>query len=97
MVGSKQRKMFRPGAIRNNLPAPAAKCSTMGPSESAGKKVSAPTIRNDRDEQAHEQANRWWERAQPAGVTFLSTMDPAIAIAGIIIRKRPTSMSAASE
>ena len=31
----------------------------------------------------------------PAGVTFLSTIDPAMANAGMIIRKRPMSMSAA--
>ena len=50
--------------LRSSLPAPISRCSTIGPSESAGKKVSAPTIRITADQQHDEQRRRDRERAR---------------------------------
>ncbi len=65
-----------------------------GPSDSAGKKVSAPTITITPTEQPGEERRRWWGRCPgPAAPIFLPTIEPAMASAGTIIRKRPTSMA----
>ena len=66
----------------------------MGPSDSAGKNVSAPTMTTTADQQHREQCGRWWGTCPGSGgTTFLPTIDPAMPSAGTIIRKRPTSMS----
>ena len=46
------------GLLRRSWPASIAKCSAIGPSASAGKKVSAADDQDHRDEQRHEQRRR---------------------------------------
>ena len=45
------------------------------------------------DEQADEQAAIGREGADDAGTVFLAASEPAIAIAGMITKKRPTSIA----
>src|SRR5207237_79790 len=66
----------------------------MGPSDSAGKKVRAPTISTTETSRPTKSQPLVGKVPGPAGVTLLSTIDPAMANAGMIIRKRPLSMSA---
>src|SRR4029453_11189113 len=65
------------------------KCSTMGPSDNAGKKVSAPTIITTLTKSTVKRIPFVGKVPRLAGTTFLPTKEPAIAKAGTIIKKRP--------
>src|SRR4026209_2666655 len=68
------------------------KCSTIGPSTSAGKKVSAPTMMITPIRSTTKRTPSVGNVPAEGGTTFLPTSDPAIASAGTIIRKRPASI-----
>jgi hypothetical protein len=69
------------------------KCSTTGPSERAGKNVSAPTITITPTSRLTNSGP--WVGKVPAetGTSFFCARLPAAASKGIIIRKRPNSMA----
>ena len=60
----------------------ASRCSTIGPSASAGMKVSAPTRTIVADEQRDEERRVRRQRAADAGTSFFFASEPAIASTG---------------
>src|SRR5207245_461483 len=79
------------------FPEAAARCSMMLPSDSAGKKVRAPTITTTDTSRTANVEPLVGKVPRLGGTTFLPTIDPAMPSAGRIIRKRPASMSRPSE
>src|SRR6478735_6331376 len=77
------------------VPAVIARCSTIGPSASAGKKVRPPIIRMTPTTRPMNRPPVVGNVPTDGGTDFLSASDPAIAIAGMIIQKRPTSIAMA--
>ena len=73
-----------------------ARCSTIGPSASAGKKVRPPMMRITPTSRPTNSAP--WVGNVPAdgGTVFFATSEPAIAIIGMIMKKRPTSIASAA-
>ena len=69
------------------------KCSTTGPSVSAGKKVSAPTIRTTPTSRPTNKGPFVGKVPADAGITFLLARLPATASSGMIMRKRPISIA----
>src|SRR5262249_60472828 len=91
-----QRSLGAFGCHQYTFPVAATKCSTIGPSDRAGKKVSAPTIRIT---PTNSPVNRrpWVGNVPgPGGTVFLPIIEPAIPRIGMIMRKRPTIMVMAS-
>ena len=77
------------------MPAIIAKCSTIGPSASAGKKVSPPMIRITPTTRPMNRPPVVGNVPADGGTDFFSASEPAIAIAGMIIQKRPTNIAMA--
>src|SRR5262249_5181926 len=77
---------------QKSFPVPARKCSTIGPSASAGKNVNAPTMTITPISRMTNSGPLVGNVPAEGGTIFLFTNDPAIANAGTIIRKRPASM-----
>src|SRR5215470_3581792 len=72
-----------------------ARCSTIGPSARAGKKVRPPTITITPTTRPTNSPPVVGNVPADAGTVFLAASEPAIAMAGMIIQKRPTSMATA--
>ena len=70
-------------------------CSTIGPSASAGKKVRPPTIRITPTSRPTNSPPWVGKVPAEAGSVFLAASEPAIAIAGMIMKKRPTNIATA--
>ena len=81
--------------VQNTVPAVIAKCSTIGPSASAGKKVRPPTIRITPTTRPTNSPPVVGKVPSDGGTDFFAASDPAIAIAGTIIQKRPTNIATA--
>src|SRR6185369_9238572 len=69
------------------------RCSTIGPSESAGKNVSAPTITITPTSRPAKSGPCVGKVPAEGGVSFLAPSEPAAASSGISIRNRPASMT----
>ena len=69
-----------------------ARCSTIGPSASAGKKVRPPMIRITPTTRPTNRPPVVGKVPADAGTDFLAASAPAIAIAGMIMKKRPTNI-----
>src|SRR5947199_8042975 len=65
----------------------------MGPSESAGKNVNAPTITTTPTSSDTKRGPCVGSVPAEVGVYFLAASDPAAASSGTIIRKRPISIA----
>jgi hypothetical protein len=78
------------------VPAVIARCSTIGPSASAGKKVSPPMIRITPTTRPTNRPPVVGNVPADGGMDFLPANEPAIAIAGTIMKKRPTNIALAS-
>ena len=74
-------------------PAIIARCSTTGPSARAGKKVSPPTIRMTPTRRPTNRPPSVGKVPAEGGSVFLAASEPAIAMAGMITKKRPTSIA----
>src|SRR6185437_12993993 len=81
---------------QNTVLALPARCSTMGPSASAGKKVRPPMIRITPTTRPTNRPPVVGNVPIEAGIDFFSASEPAIAIAGTIMKKRPTNIALAS-
>ena len=77
-------------------PATAAKCSTIGPSASEGKKVRPPMISTTPTRRPTNRPPWVGKVPEEAGTVFLAASEPAMASAGILMKKRPTSIATAS-
>src|SRR5207253_9144306 len=88
-----RRLLARMYAHQNTCPEAPAKCSTMFESPRAGKKVNAPTMRITATRRPTNSVPLVGKVPGPAGTVFLPAIEPAIASAGRIIMKRPTSMA----
>src|SRR5262249_11957859 len=77
------------------VPAAIASCSTIGPSARAGKNVSPPTMTMTPTTRPTNSVPVVGKVPADAGTDFLTTSEPAIAMAGTIIRKRPTNIATA--
>src|SRR5450631_4525825 len=80
---------------QNRVLALPARCSTIGPSASAGKKVKPPTIRMTPTTRPTNRPPVVGKVPADAGTIFFAASEPAIAMAGTIIQKRPTNMATA--
>jgi hypothetical protein len=69
------------------------KCSTKGPSESAGKKLKAPTMITTVISQMIKRGVWVGKVPTEGGTCFLRTKEPAMASAGIINQYRPNNMA----
>ena len=69
-----------------------ARCSTIGPSDSAGKKIKPPMIRMTLTNSTMNVPPLVGNVPLDGGTTFLATSEPATAIIGTMNRKRPNSM-----
>ena len=67
----------------------------MGPSASAGKKVSPPTITITPTTRPTKRPPVVGNVPAEGGTDFLAASEPAIAMAGMIIQKRPTNIATA--
>ena len=67
----------------------------MGPSASAGKKVRPPTIRITPTTRPTNRPPVVGNVPADGGTIFLAASEPAIAMAGMIIQKRPTNIATA--
>ena len=67
----------------------------MGPSASAGKKVSPPTMRMTPTTRPMKRPPVVGKVPADGGCVFFAARDPAMAIAGMIIQKRPTYIATA--
>ena len=67
----------------------------MGPSASAGKKVRPPTIRITPTSSPMNSPPWVGKVPAEAGSVFLAASEPAIAMAGMIMKKRPTNIATA--
>ena len=81
-------------SIRTSVPASISEVLDDRAQRSAGKKVSAPTMRITPTSSPTNSAP-WSGRCRPGGTVFLPTIEPAIASTGTIIRKRPISIASA--
>src|SRR6185436_11926654 len=81
---------------QNTWPAFIARCSTMGPSASAGKKVRPPMIRITPTTRPTNNPPVVGNVPADGGIDFLAAREPAIAIAGTIMKNRPTNIELAS-
>ena len=72
-----------------------ASCSTIGPSASAGKKVRPPTITITPTTRPMNRPPVVGNVPADGGTDFLAASEPAIAMAGMIIQKRPTNIAIA--
>src|SRR6185312_4029269 len=81
---------------QNRVLALPARCSTIGPSASAGKKVRPPMIRITPTTRPTNRPPVVGNVPADAGTDFLAASEPAIAIAGTIMKKRPTNIELAS-
>src|SRR6201989_223084 len=72
-----------------------ARCSTIGPSASAGKKVRPPIIRITPTTKPTNRPPVVGSVPAEGGIDFLAASEPAIAIAGAIMKKRPTNIAGA--
>src|SRR5262249_9344850 len=79
----------------NNVPEVIAKCSTMGPSASAGKKVRPPMITMTPTTRPTNSPPVVGNVPAEGGTDFFSASEPAMAMAGMIIQNRPTSIATA--
>ena len=79
--------------MQNRVPALIASCSTIGPSASAGKKVRPPTIRMTPTTRPTNRPPVVGNVPADGGIDFLAASEPAIAMAGMIIQKRPTNIA----
>src|SRR5271163_1344662 len=70
-----------------------SRCSRIGPSASAGKKVSAPTIRITPTRSTVNNGVLTGNVPAEGGASFFCARLPATASIGTIIRKRPTSIA----
>src|SRR5207253_2393426 len=77
------------------VPAVIARCSTIGPSASAGKNVRPPTIRITPTVSPTNSPPVVGNVPADGGIDFFAASEPAIAIAGTIIQKRPTNIATA--
>src|SRR5581483_9473477 len=82
--------------LQNMVPECIRKCSTIGPSASAGKKGNAPTIRMTPISKTTNSGVLTGKEPTEGGTIFLAARLPAMPIIGMIIRKRPTSMASPS-
>src|SRR5262249_12498185 len=80
---------------QNVVPATIANCSARGPSASAGKKVRPPTIMITPTTRPTNNPPVVGKVPSEAGTDFLLASEPAIAIVGMIIMKRPTNIATA--
>ena len=78
------KRVFRP-AVR--------KCSTIGPSASAGQEVQRADQQHRAEQQDDERAAGTGKRARAGRRDFFCTSEPASAMIGTIIRKRPINMA----
>ena len=69
------------------------KCSTTGPSVSAGRKFSAPTSNTVPSSRTTNVPPDTGKVPALAGTSFFCASDPAMAMIGTIIRNRPMSMA----
>src|ERR1700743_96210 len=69
------------------------RCSRIGPSESAGKNVSAPTMRITPTSRVVNSGVVTGKVPTVAGMLFFAARLPAIASIGISIRKRPAEIA----
>ncbi len=67
----------------------------MGPSASAGKKVRPPTIRITPTTRPTNRPPVVGNVPADGGTDFFSASEPAIAMAGMIMKKRPTNIATA--
>src|SRR5262249_42650843 len=79
----------------NSVPAAIASCSTMGPSASAGKNVRPPMITITPTTRPMNSPPVVGKVPAEGGIDFFSASEPAIAMAGVIIQNRPTSIAQA--
>src|SRR5207245_9384382 len=81
---------------QNRVLALPASCSTIGPSASAGKKVRPPMIRITPTTRPTNRPPVVGSVPAGGGIDFLPAGEPASAIAGTIMKKRPTNIELAS-
>ena len=96
MAGSNSESCFVLSAAMSRRPfrASAEKCSSTGPSDERREEGQCADDEDHRNEQGREGRARWLGTCPaPADHASSSTIDPPIASAGMIMRKRPTSMS----
>src|ERR1700686_2470525 len=79
----------------NTVPAVIARCSTMGPSASAGKKGRPPTITITPTTRPTNSPPGGGNPPPDPGPNFLAASEPAIAMVGMIIQNRPTNIAIA--
>src|SRR5262249_10259125 len=79
----------------NKVPAFIASCSTIGPSASAGKKVRPPMSTFTPTTRPMNRPRVAGKVRADGGTDSFSASEPAIAMAGMIIQKRPTSIATA--
>ena len=72
-----------------------ARCSTIGPRASAGKKVNPPMIRITPTTRPTNSPPVVGKVPADGGIDFFAASEPAIAIAGTIMKKRPTNIELA--
>ena len=81
---------------QNRVLAVIARCSAIGPSASAGKKVRPPMMRMTPTTRPTNRPPVVGNVPAEGGIDFLAASEPAIAIAGTIMKKRPTNIALAS-
>src|SRR5215467_9940216 len=82
-------------AAEKVVPAVIASCSTIGPSASAGKKVRPPTMTITPTTRPTNRVPVVGNVPADGGTSFFAASEPAIAMAGTIIMKRPTNIATA--
>src|SRR3981081_3537062 len=80
---------------QNRVLAFIARCSTIGPSASAGKKVRPPMIRITPTTRPTNRPPVVGSVPADGGIDFLPAREPASAIAGTIMKNRPTNIALA--
>ena len=79
--------------FKRNFPCAARKCSTIGPKASAGRKFSAPISNTVPNSNTTNVPPVTGNVPELAGAIFFCTSEPASAMIGTIIRKRPMSIA----
>src|SRR3984893_9284416 len=82
-------------AGQNSVLLAIARCSTMGPSASAGKNVRPPTMAITPTTRPTNRPPVVGKVPADGGTDFLAASEPAIAMAGMIIQNRPTNIATA--
>src|SRR5262249_4050032 len=92
-LGGCHRRQLQGQFDANTVPAFIASCSTIGPSASAGKNVRPPMITITPTTRPTNRPPVVGKVPADGGIDFFSTSEPAMAMAGMIMKNRPASIA----